>query len=166
MVPTGVHIGEKVFPPKASLVTVRDMYRDHRSILVYPYLSTTIGYTYTYQIGSGRRRSALHSASLSVALGSALRCTFFKREFFLLVTPNGRETVISEFQLISVHINQAIPISRYISRVPRPTPLLLYLSVSAFFVSVQVCAVLRCCLCCMSLAVLDLIRSVTATSNE
>ena len=55
MVPTGVRIGEKVFPPKASLVTVRDMYRDHRSILVYPYSSNTIGYTYTYQIGSGRR---------------------------------------------------------------------------------------------------------------
>ena len=48
MVPTGVHTGEKVFPPKASLVTVRDMYRDHRSILVYLYSSTTIGYTYTY----------------------------------------------------------------------------------------------------------------------
>ena len=55
MVPTGVHTGENVFPPKASLVTARDMYRDHRSILVYPYSSTTIGYTYTYQIGSGRR---------------------------------------------------------------------------------------------------------------
>ena len=55
MVPTGVHIGENVFPPKASLAMVRDMYRDHRSILVYPYSSTTIGYTYTYRIGSGRR---------------------------------------------------------------------------------------------------------------
>ena len=55
MVPTGVHIGENIFPPKASLVTVRDMYRDHRSILVYLY-SITIGYTYTYRIvGDGRR---------------------------------------------------------------------------------------------------------------
>ena len=52
MVPTGVHIEENVFPPKASLVTVRDMYRDHRSILVYPYSSTTIGYTYTYRSAS------------------------------------------------------------------------------------------------------------------
>jgi len=55
MVPTGVHIGENIFSPKANLVTVRDMYRDHRSILVYPY-SSTIGYTYTYRIvGDGRR---------------------------------------------------------------------------------------------------------------
>ena len=55
MVPTGVHTWENIFPPKASLVTVRDMYRDHRSILVYAY-SSTIGYTYTYRIvGDGRR---------------------------------------------------------------------------------------------------------------
>jgi len=54
MVPTGVHTGENVFPPKASLVTVRDMYSDHRSILVYSY-SSTIGYTYTYRmVGDGR----------------------------------------------------------------------------------------------------------------
>ena len=55
MVHTGVHTGENVFPPKASLVTVRDMYRDHRSILVYPY-SSTIGYTYTYRIVDDGRR--------------------------------------------------------------------------------------------------------------
>ena len=55
MIPTRVHTGENIFPPKASLVTVRDMYRDHRLILVYPYSSTTIGYMYTYRIGYGRR---------------------------------------------------------------------------------------------------------------
>ena len=55
MVPTRVHTGENVFSPKASLVTVRDMYRDDRSILVYLYSSTTIGYTYTYRIEYGRR---------------------------------------------------------------------------------------------------------------
>jgi len=61
MIPTIVHTGENIFPPKASLVTVRDMYRDHRLILVYPYSGTTIGYMYTYRIGAsrcGRRRGS------------------------------------------------------------------------------------------------------------
>jgi len=133
MVPTIVHTGDNVFPPKASLVTVRDMYRDHRSILVYPYLhvyvpdrrwrATRCG----RRRGSRRRPTAVHRsragrpctapASPPHRGAPSGACSSSAKFFFAcdadavdgrtVWSADSRETVISEFQSIYVSLLQA-----------------------------------------------------------